>query len=198
MNLADITKVYQGSDGDATRALYDRLMRFAPRGRIAVQLLRLSKASERAKVYRGRPGRGEPSFRSISYSKKDWAIGELCAALIETGDAAGIASWGWGRDPKAVGFENVIYVDIPGGGQVSFHTHYRRDGPDYAGEWDGVVGQAAARICRWAEAVLDGRELTSEGENDGTQDRRQGSAAAGAGEEQARAAQPGKQEAFDL
>lgn len=196
MNLSAIIKVYEGSDGDATRALFERLTRFAPRGPIAVHLMRLSKASGRAKAYRGRSGNGQ-SWRAMAYQKKDWAIGELCSLLRDTGEAAGITSWGWARDEKAVGFENVIYVDIPGGGQVSFHTHYRRDGPDYAGAWDGVRAGGPRRICRWVEAILDGRELTSEGESDGTQDRRQGSAATAAGEEQAREAEP-KQQALDL
>lgn len=197
MTLDDILAVYRASDGDATRALYARLELMAPRGIVAVNLLRTCKASERAKAYgRARGGRGAPNYRAMAYDKKDWAIGELCRALVPLADDLGIA-WGWGLDPKAVHFENVIYVEAPGAGQVSFHTHYRRDGPDYAGRWDGVVGDAPRRICRWVEAVLDGRELNNEGENDGAQDRRQGSAAAGAGEEQAREVEP-KQQALDL
>ena len=195
MNLADIIKVYEGSDGDATKALYARLAVMAPRGPIAMNLLRTCKASERAKVYRdGARGRG--SYRAMAYDKKDWAIGELCRALRD-GDGV-VPSWGWGFDVKAIGFEHVLYVDIPGAGQVSFHTSYRKDGPDYAGAWDGVRGVAPRRICRWTEAVLDGRDLTSEGENDGSRnDRNETGAAPRVGEEQAGAAEPG-QEAFDL
>lgn len=190
MNLADVTKVYEGSDGEATRALYERLNQLAPRGPIAVHLMRLSKASGRAKAYRGR-------FVGVAYDKKDWAIGELCRALREDGEAAGVTSWGWGRDEKAVNFENVMYVDVPGGGQVSFHTHHRRDGPDYAGAWDGVVGAGPRRIIRWVEAILDGRELTNEGEQgDGVPTRTEGAAAEGAAGGQA---QPeGRQETLDL
>lgn len=196
MNLADITKVYEGSDADATRALYARLAELAPRGPIAVDLLRVCKASERAKLYAGRRGgRGSPNYRALAYDKKDWAIGELCRSLGAHADDLGIA-WGWRLDPKAVNFENVIYVEIPGGGQVSFHTHYRRDGPDYAGDWDGAVGQAARRICRWAEAVLDGRELTNEEHQDGAPTGTEGAAAQGDAREQVRA--EGRQETFDL
>lgn len=190
MTFDDIQKVYNGSSGAATRGLYARLEEMAPRGLVAMNLLRTCKASERAKVYRG------GGFRAMAYDKKDWAIGELCRALVATEDLDVV--WGWGFDAKAIGFEHVLYVDIPGAGQVSFHTSYRRDGPDYAGAWDGIKGAAALRICRWTEAVLDGREVsTSEGgECDGLSTGTEGAAAEG----DARGPfQPeGRQEAFDL
>ncbi len=193
MTFDDILKVYEGSSGDATRAMYASLMTFAPRGPIAVKLLQACKASERAKLYR--KGR----FRHAAYDKKDWAISELCRALVAEPDV--VPSWGWGFDAKAIGFENVLYVDVPGAGQVSFHTSYRKDGHDYVGTWDGIRGAAARRICRWTEAVFDGREVTNEGETDEPrQDRSEGSPATGSGEEQARAAEPtaAQQEAFDF
>lgn len=157
MTFDDIVKVYEGSDADATRALYARLVELAPRGVVAMNLIRTLKASTRAKVYRGRSGRGGPSYRAMAYDKKDWSIGELCRALVSNADA--IPVWGWGFDKKAIGFEHVLYVDLPGAGQVSFHTSLRRDGLDYAGAWDGIVGVAPRRICLWTEAVLDGREV---------------------------------------
>lgn len=195
MKLADIIKVYDGSDADATRALYARLMELAPRGPIAVKLLQACKASERAKRYRGRAGRGQPRFRDMAYDKKDWAISELCRALVAEPDIVPV--WGWGLDPKAVGFEQVLYVEIPGAGQVSFHSSYRKDGQDYAGAWDGAKNAAARRICRWTEAVLDGRELTNEGERrDDVPTRTEGAAAEGAAREPI---QPeGRQETLDL
>lgn len=195
MNLADIVAVYHGSDADRTRALYALLETFAPRGPVAVKLLQACKASERAKMY------SRSRWRHAAYDKKDWAIGELCRSLVASADELGIA-WGWARDPKSVGFEDVIYIDVPGCGQVSFHTSYRRDGPDYAGSWDGVRGGAPDRICRWAEAVLAGREATSEGEQHGSRDdRNEGGPAAGVGEEQAGPAEPDsreQQQTFDL
>ncbi len=147
MTLDDILAVYRGSSAEATRALYRRLEALAPRGPIAVKLLQACKASERAKTYSRR-------FAAQAYDKKDWAIGELCRALIAEPDV--VTSWGWGRDPKAVGFENVIYVDVPGSGQISFHTEHRRDGPDYRAAWDGAVGNGPTRICLWAAMVIAG------------------------------------------
>lgn len=189
MTLDDILAIYNGSSGAATRGLYAQLEAFAPRGPIAVKLLQACKASERAKKYTRR-------FAAAAYDKKDWAISELCRALVAEPDV--VPSWGWGFDAKAIGFEHVLYIDVPGAGQVSFHTSYRKDGPDYAGGWDGIKAVAARRICRWTEAVLNGREvLTSEGgEHDGVSTRTEGAATEGAPREQAQPEE--RQEAFDL
>jgi hypothetical protein len=76
----------------------------------------------------------------------------LCSVLFT--HAPGLRmTWGWGLDPKAIGFEHVLYVEIPTG-QVSFHTNTRGTGPDYSGEWDGARGQSAERICRWVGELL--------------------------------------------
>jgi hypothetical protein len=48
---------------------------------------------------------------------------------------------------------HVLYVELPTG-QVSFHTGYREDGPDYGREWDGVKGASAGRVCQWAAQLL--------------------------------------------
>lgn len=190
MTFDDILAVYLGSSGDATKAMYARLMTFPPRGPVAVKLLQACKASDRAKLYR------KSRYRHAAYDKKDWAMSELCRALVAEPDV--VPSWGWGFDPNAIGFEHILYVDVPGAGQVSFHTSYRKDGPDYAGAWDGLRGVAPRRICRWTEAVLDGREvLTSEGANDEPrQDRTEGNAAPANAGEQLR--EPGRQKTFDL
>lgn len=152
MTLEEVAAVYAGSDGDATRALYAALLGRPPRGEIAMNLFRATKRSERAKGYRrGRHARA-------AYGVKDYSIGELCRALAAGAAPLGIA-WGWGRDEKAVNFEDVLYVDVPGAGQVSFHCRGRKAGPDYTGQWDGAKGTAADRVVRWAHAVLHGVEV---------------------------------------
>jgi hypothetical protein len=194
--IFDVAKIYEGSDGDATRALYAHLLTMAPRGPIAMNLIRTAKASGRAKVYKGGE-RGRGSYRSMAYQKKDWSIGELCRALVAAPGV--VTAWGWAYDPRTVNFEHVLYVDLPGAGQVSFHTSYRKDGPDYPGAWDGVRQAQKHRICSWAQSVVNGQELITEGENDGTHTGTEGNSeppvagggvSGGAGEEQ--------QEAFDL
>src|SRR5581483_4536929 len=136
--LETVIRFYRGSDGEATKALYERLTGLGPLGIVATNLFRAQKNSERAKAYRGR------------------AIGNLCAALAEHGlpDAG---AWGWGEDDKQPYHRHVLYIDLPTG-QVSFHTGARGDGPDYPRAWDGVPGQSADRIIRWCARLLDHAE----------------------------------------
>jgi len=145
--LAQVLRVYEGSDGDATRALYARLAELGPAGQVAVNLLRAQKTSSRAKVYRGR------RYKSAAYDTKQWSIGNLSKILGEHAEECGLG-WGWGEDPQQPFHKFVLYVDLPTG-QVSFHTDQRGEGPDYPGEWDGVPGGSVDHILRWVARLLD-------------------------------------------
>lgn len=147
--ISDVQRVYKGSDGRATKAMYDELEKRGPAGIIAVNLFRAQKTSKRAKVYRG--GNGHGSYRQQSYERKDWSIGNLCRALTAHAEPLGIV-WGWGYDAKAVNFEHVLYVNLPTG-QCSFHQHARGDGPDFSGAWDNKE-DSASRIMRWCARLL--------------------------------------------
>lgn len=152
--LSHIVRVFTGSDGQATKVLYDRLARLGPAGVVAMNLLRAQKNSDRAKQYRG--GNGHGSYRDQAYARKSWAMGQLCVELLAHGAAADVAVWGWKIDPAAEGPHRwVLYVELPNRGQVSFHTDQRGHGPDYAGEWDGAVGSCANRIQYFAADVID-------------------------------------------
>lgn len=146
MELAEVLAIYEGSDGEATRALYGALAELGAAGAIATNLFRAQKASARAKVYRGGE-RGRGSYRSMAYDRKGWAIDNLCKALAEHAGALSIR-WGWGIDGKQAVHAHVLYVDLPTG-QVSFHAGWRGSGPDYPAEWDGLKGASPGRICRW-------------------------------------------------
>ncbi len=150
-DLAQIVAVYEGSDGNATKALYDTLHRLGPVGFVAANLFRAQKNSARAKVYRGR------RYKGAAYDRKDWAIGNLARSLSDCGDQAGI-TWGWGEDDKQPFHKTVLYIDLPTG-QVSFHTSARGAGPNYAGAWDGVPNASADRILRWVARVFRDCEL---------------------------------------
>lgn len=151
-SLADVLRTYEGSDGDATRALFARLGKLGPAGAVAIELFRAQKASERAKVYRG-GGRGGPSYRRMAYDKKQWAMDNLSAALTAHAAELGIA-WGWGIDPKQEFHRHVLYVELPTG-QISFHAASRDDGPAHPRGWDGVPGRSADRMLRWIARLLD-------------------------------------------
>ena len=150
MNAIEILAVYQGSDGEATKTLYAKLLACGYAGVVAMNLFRACKASERAKVYRG------SRYRGAAYDKKSWSIGNLCAALAERPLSPAI-TWGWAIDERARSegspHHHVIYIDVPTG-QVSFHNGERGAGPGYAGEWDGAHKTAPDRICRWCADVL--------------------------------------------
>ncbi|MGJ5000550.1 hypothetical protein ACQR10_04450 [Bradyrhizobium sp. HKCCYLRH2060] len=149
-DLAIIRRIYDGSDGDATRMLYRDLERLGPMGVIALNLLRACKCSERAKTYRKGPG-----YRTEAYRRKDWSIGNLAAALA--GDVDHGLVWGWGVDGELQArldpHHHILYVELPTG-QVSFHTGTRHAGPDFAGAWDGARDVAADRICLFAAEVF--------------------------------------------
>jgi hypothetical protein len=155
MTIAEIYAVYDGSDGDATKALYERLEAIGPIGIVATNLFRAQKNSARAKVYRGGGHRG------AAYDRKDWAIGNLAKALGEHAEALGIR-WGWGLDPGQPFHKHVLYVDLVlgewSGGQVSFHTAPRGDGPDYPGEWDQIPNASVQRILGFCARVLEAAE----------------------------------------
>jgi hypothetical protein len=154
IDYADIVRVYQGSDGEATRALYRELEQSGPIGAIGVNLFRACKCSERAKLYRR--GRG---YKTAAYDRKDWSIRNLAEALNSIIGSETIFRqwWGWAIDDALRGrgdpHHHILYVDLPTG-QVSFHTGARGPGPDYPGQWDGVQGAAAERICRWVAIIM--------------------------------------------
>ena len=139
--------IYANSDGEATKVMYARLQTLGPLGEIALQLFRAQKCSERAKAYRGK-------YKGMAYDRKNFSLQELCRALGRYGDALGLA-WGWKCDAKTIGYEWVLYIELPQG-QVSFHSAVRYDGQDFVGDWDGVRGVSPERIVAFTQAALDG------------------------------------------
>ena len=140
----EITCIFDGSDAAATRSLYSQLEAIGPAGKLAANLLRAQKASTMAKLYR----RG--SYREMAYDRKQWAVGQVASNLQEFTELG--ITWGWKLDPSC-SVPWVFYVELPPG-QVSFHCQTRGDGPDYAGEWDGVRGVSPSRIIKFAAQVL--------------------------------------------
>ncbi len=147
--LADILAIYEGSNGDATKALYAELEAMGPAGVVAVNVFRASKTSGRAKVYRG------SRYKGAAYDTKQWSIDNLVKMLNEHGDLLHIR-WGWKEDPLQEFHKWVFYVDLPQmRGQVSFHTAARGDGPTYPGDWDGIKQVGPQRICRWIADLFE-------------------------------------------
>lgn len=139
-DAAEVIRIYEGSNGDATRALYAQLATMGPQGHVAMNLFRACKCSERAKVYRGH------GYRDAAYGRKQWSMDNLCSVLL----AQRAENWGWGVDEKARAegslHHHVLYVETVAG-QISFHTDCRGQGPDFRGQWDGVKNASAGRAC---------------------------------------------------
>lgn len=156
--LNEVYAVFNGSSGELTKALYARLEAIGPAGSIATNLFRAAKCSTRAKTYRRGPG-----HITEAYERKQWSLENLVALLTAQDAGCGIASgsgWGWKEDPEEPHAKWVLYVELPNlgplGGQVSFHTPVRGAGPDFAGDWDRLIGRSAARICQHCANVLSG------------------------------------------
>lgn len=146
------SEVFATSDGAVTRAYYAKLLDLRL-GLIAVNLFRAQKCSTRAKLYRG------GGYRGMAYERKEFSLRELGRALSGQTEIG----FGWKRDPKTIhGLDPmwVMYVDLPNG-QVSFHSPTRFEGPDYAGEWDGMRA-SERRILEFCDAVMEGREIRTE------------------------------------
>ncbi len=144
-------EVYNGSDGEVTKAFYAELEKLGVIGIVALNLFRAQKCSERVKKYRG--GNGHGRYKDQAYERKSWSMGLLCKALQDHGKVLGI-TWGWGLDGSQDNFAPwVLYVDLPQG-QVSFHALSRGAGPDYDGKWDGSVGSSPVRIIGFCDRIL--------------------------------------------
>ncbi len=158
--MPTVREIYDGSDGAATTAYYARLKSMGTAGEVGMNLFRAQKSSARAKVYRGgvKTGNGKRRFKDMAYERKEWSMSNLCDILDKEAHDLGIP-YGWKKDPHALMYKWVFYVDIPTG-QVSFHTATRGKGPDYFGEWDGV-GMSAERIMAFCDALLDGTPMNT-------------------------------------
>lgn len=142
-------EVFEGSDAALTRTYNTDLRRAGETGRLAVALLKAQKASNRAKKYRGGPASGG-SYSALAYQRKNDALAELCELLMARTER----TWGWKIDPRESHARWVLYVELPGHGQVSFHNIKRLQGPDYPREWDGER-RSVERICSFCDTVMD-------------------------------------------
>lgn len=147
--MSNAAAVMNQNDGEVTKAYYAKLGAAGPLGQIAVALFRAQKRSSRAKDYR----RGK--WRRAAYDVKSWSIGELCRLLRDHGKNFGIA-YGWKQDAATLFGDEpswVLYVDLPGHGQVSFHNPDRGAGPEYDGDWDGAKGASQGRVVAFCDDV---------------------------------------------
>jgi hypothetical protein len=141
-------EIFKQNDGEVTKAYYAELNGKGPLGELAVALFRAQKRSTAAKKYR----RGK--FRHAAYDVKNWSLSEVCR-ILDSMFTTEEFNWGWQEDQNTPGFSWVLYVDLPGFGQASFHSAERLKGPDFAGKWSGVHGESERAILGFCDIVME-------------------------------------------
>jgi len=95
---------------------------------------------------------GGYSYAEIAYLKK----GENIETLIGICQSQG---WVFGVLPSDVSqTTHIIYFDIPGVGQLSWHYSPKGPLPDYLGQWDGLVGSTLTKLEAAIRTVLGGAQ----------------------------------------
>lgn len=139
-----VALIYAGTDGDATRALFDELCGHGVRGRLAMHLFRAQKCTARAAIAVG-------TYRDLAVGRKKWALEQLADCLRNEATYL----FGWAVDPEDPRLPWVLIVDLPNG-QVRFHTAVKGNGPPYPGEWEGSDEQTLERVLAFVNAALHG------------------------------------------
>ena len=122
-------EAFQSRTASVTTRYQNGLLLRGELGQIAFGLFRAQKRSTVAKGYRRR------AHKQKSYDGKHEAMRYLDAVLNLSAALNGIV-WGWKED-RAQEFHNqVLYVDLPLHGQVSFHSDRALSSHRYGGSWD--------------------------------------------------------------
>lgn len=95
-------QVFKQSDGEVTKAYYAEMNKRGLPGQLAVALFRAQKRSTAAKKYRKR------AWTRDAYDVKNWSLSEVCRILNVMQAFESAPRWGWKRDPKTPGFEQVL------------------------------------------------------------------------------------------
>lgn len=112
---------------------------------------------------------GGYSYAQINYLKK----GEHIKTLIWISGSQG---WAFGVQPcSTFGTTHIIYFDIPGVGQLSWHYSPDAPLPDYPGEWDGLEGSSLPKL-EAAVSILLKRTLDGEARSERIRDEGEGEA----------------------
>ncbi|MBL6852365.1 MAG: hypothetical protein ISS15_05430 [Alphaproteobacteria bacterium] len=146
----EVMGVYLGSNGDKTKALYQRLNALGPVGFVASNLFRACKCSERAKDYR----RG--SQKREAYRRKQWSLDNLDGVRCCSNMAQRSGSSGAGRPIRRRNSTSKCSMSSSRPARLAFTPRRAATARIFVGAWDGVRGEAPERICRWVVQVLEG------------------------------------------
>jgi hypothetical protein len=142
MKIANLVQARTQFAGIGTRKAKLALNKLAKTDRYAKALrtaLEIEDVNLTAKRYFGGDCNGY-TYAEIAYSKKSEKIEEL----IELSKSEG---WVFGVQPSDVkDTTHIIYFEIPGVGQVSWHYSPKEPLPVYSGTWDGKAGSTLPKL----------------------------------------------------
>ena len=127
----------------------NKLARTDPHAHALRVALEIEDATLTAKRYFGGDCGGY-TYSDINYFKK----GENIEALIGICQSQ---EWVFGVQPSEAGqTTHIVYFDIPGVGQLSWHYTPTEPLPVYPGQWDGMVGSTLPKLEAAISTVLAG------------------------------------------
>ena len=121
------------------KLLLNRLAKVDEYARAIRIALEIEDANLTAKRYFGGDCGGR-TYADINYERK-------CASIVALMAIAQTEGWMFGVQPSDVGnTTHIIYFEIPGAGQVSWHYSPNEVLPVYPGRWDGKAGSTLAKL----------------------------------------------------
>ena len=146
--VRQLTRARDAFCGIGTRKAKLRLNKLALRSPIA-RAYRLALEIEDASTL-GKKYGGEWSY--YHYEKKHLHIHELIILCQEQG-------WIYGKHKSdAFGVQWIVYFELPGCEQISFHANLDCECPDYAGQWDGKQHSTLNKLEAAITELLKGND----------------------------------------
>lgn len=144
--LEEARILFAGVGTNAAKRRLRKLSASSPLAGAALLALLAEDYSTQGKKYAGKWSRR-------CYERKHAILMDLAALCWQH-------AWPFGvhADPGG-GTTHVIYFDLPGCDQISFHVTLSADHglPAYAGQWDGRRASTMAKLDRFARDLLNGR-----------------------------------------
>jgi hypothetical protein len=145
-NLIQARTQFAGIGTRKAKLTLNKLAKNDPYARALRTALEIEDANLTAKRYFGGDCGGY-TYAEIHYLRKS----ENIEALIEISKSHG---WTFGVKPSEVYTTHIIYFDIPGVGQLSWHYSPQKPLPAYSGQWDGMEGSTLPKLEAAISALL--------------------------------------------
>jgi hypothetical protein len=142
-NLRDARESFAGIGTRRAKLRLNKLVDSNPVAKAVRLALEIEDRNISAKRYWG-------DYSRQSYDDKSGLIGQLIEVFQEQG-------WLWGvqkSDPLPLTPSHVIYFDIPGCEQISWHHAAKGDAPEYPGVWDSKPGSTLSKLEALAITLL--------------------------------------------